>query len=83
MREDAVLKNEGLLNWSIIDADDGYCWRTTKTLQRIPGNFALFLHEVAHALCKHVEGDQHHGVWAGHYTRLVDKYMMVKELTNE
>ena len=73
-REQQILDAEGLAEWSVKDGVDGYCWRHNKTLQRIAGDLALFLHEVAHALCDPCEGDQHHGIWAGHFTDLVRKY---------
>jgi len=73
--ERTVLEVEGLSDWKVKDGVDGYCWKDDKVIQRIPEDFALFLHEVAHALCERVNGDQHHGIWAAQYTRLVRKYL--------
>ena len=63
------------MGWSVEYRTDGYCWTHKKVIQTIEGDMALFLHEVAHALCEIVQGDQHHGIWAGHYTDLVRRYM--------
>ena len=71
-----VLSAEGLEGWVVRESPDGYCWRNRKILDVIPGDSALFLHEVAHALTEPIsQGDQHHGMWADRYTRLVAKYM--------
>lgn len=79
-----VLADEGLECWIVRDAPDGYCWchgsatSLGPTLDCIEGDHALFLHEVAHALTELVPGNQHHGIWAGLYTRLVRDYMVVR-----
>ena len=82
--EQAVLRTEGLTHWIIVDAQDGYCWYQQKKIQRIRGDFSLFLHEVAHALCESLLDDPlwnqdktgHHARWADTYTRLVRIYMV-------
>ena len=72
--EGAVLANNNLQDWIIEDAIDGYCWYNQQRIQRIPGDKALFLHEIAHALC-HEEGEIgegfHGGRWADVYQQLV------------
>ena len=79
--QQSVLNNEGLTDWTIIEAFDAYCWLKTKTIQ-LPKNAssALFLHEVAHALHPSPEGDlrnhYHGGGWAQIYGRLIEKYLM-------
>ena len=76
-----VLAAEGLNDWTIRLAADGYCWTQTKVIQ-IPANAScsLFLHEVAHALYQEPEGPMqnhyHGGEWSATYGALVDKYMM-------
>ena len=78
-----VLSKEGLSDWKVIYKVDGYCWSSKKIIQTIEGDFSVFLHEVAHALCTKIyDGDQHHGIWGSHYTKLVRKYMVPKEVTN-
>ena len=82
--ERIVLQQEGLIDWTVKDAADGYCWYNTKTIQRIPGDHALFLHEVAHALCADVKDDPlwnqdatgHHSLWADRFTELVRKELL-------
>ena len=72
--EGAILANNNLQDWIIEDAIDGYCWYDQQRIQRIPGDKALFLHEIAHALC-HEEGETgegfHGGRWANVYQQLV------------
>ncbi len=71
-----ILLAEGLEGWTVRDSPDGYCWKGRKLLDVIPGDAALFLHEVAHALVPILhQGDQHHGWWGNTYTRLVRQYM--------
>lgn len=80
--EQVVLQQEGLADWSIKDAEDGYCWYDQKVIQRIPGDFALFLHECAHAKCAATRTDPlwnrdptgHHALWADCYTDLVRRH---------
>lgn len=82
-QERAILQTEGLQDWTIKDAADGYCWYDQKIIQRIPGDMALFLHEVAHAKCEWTKHDPlwkgdttgHHAIWADCYTELVRKYL--------
>jgi hypothetical protein len=85
----AVLREEGLADWRIKFAADGYCWLESKVIQ-IPENAspALFLHEVAHALAPEPEntkqdqsgGWHYHGRrWGDAFGMLVDKYMMVPD----
>ena len=80
----SVLAREGLEEWRIITAADGYCWIESKTVQ-LPteSSPAAFLHEVAHALSPDPEplglGSHYHGGrWADTFTSLVNKYLQVR-----
>ena len=83
----AVLLNEGIEDWCIVQAEDGYCWLSKKIIQ-LPNDASdsLFLHEVAHALCPdpepYGEGQHYHGsTWASKYGELVEKYLQRRPLT--
>ena len=79
-----VLKSEGLSDWTVKLAADGYCWRHLKVIQiRRRGAPSGFLHEVAHALHPEPEGEHknhyHGGGWADAFGRLIDKYMRPRD----
>jgi len=69
-----ILKNEGLSDWTIKSESGagGLVLFNSKTiLLGEKANFAMFLHEVAHAIT--LQG--HTGLFADKFTELVDKYM--------
>ena len=75
-----VLKDEGLLDWTIYIAKDAYCWCKSKVIQLPPdASPSLFLHEVAHALYQEPEGPLqnhfHSSEWATTFGRLVDRHL--------
>lgn len=84
-----ILRQEGLSDWEVVPGE-AYCWvenkRFTFDFIRYQGNFALWLHEVAHALhpemealCSCREPNHYHGGgWASVYARLVQTYMTPK-----
>ena len=77
-----VLVQEGLPDWTV-KPGEAYCWFKSKTItfdfQRYASNYALFLHEVAHALVPEPEGElknhYHGGNWAAKFGELVNRYM--------
>ena len=75
-----ILKNEGLVDWSIkiIHSGGGLCCGRSKEIwldEKELDNNALFLHEVAHANTER----GHDGIFADEFTRLVNKYMCLKQ----
>lgn len=76
--EQRILDYHGLSDWIVENAKDGYCWYSQKRIQRTPGDRALFLHEVAHALCykQGWPGEGFHGgLWADKFTELVGLWL--------
>ena len=76
-----VLAAEGLAGWAVdVSHVDGYCWRNQKRLDIGDGtSLGLILHETAHALARPRFGDQHGGMWASVFTRLVTNYCVPGE----
>jgi hypothetical protein len=79
-----VLELEGLSDWTYkITSGGGLCLYDKKELWILPDNFALFLHEVAHALCPKEKcgicwvetNNGHNAIWGDTFTNLVNKYM--------
>jgi hypothetical protein len=81
----SILVCEGLADWRITIAADGYCWQRTKLIQ-IPATSSLagFLHEVAHAHVPEPDpcglGEHFHGAkFVDEFQRLVDKWMVFND----
>ena len=74
-----ILKKEGLSNWRVKGAADGYCQGSTKTIFCMEGDIALFLHEVAHAIRGECPRDKtgHDSIWGDIFTGLVRKYLRI------
>jgi hypothetical protein len=80
-----VLAREGLGQWTVRPGE-AYCWLQERAItfdfDRNTGNWALFLHEVAHALYPQPEGPRqnhyHGGQWAAKFGELVNRYMTPK-----
>ena len=86
---DEILKTEGLVDWTYkITSGGGLCLYDKKELWVLSNNFALFLHEVAHALCPKEKcgvcwvetNNGHNAIWGDTFTSLVKKYMVEKQL---
>lgn len=83
----SVLDAEGLTDWTV-KSGEAYCWIDDRVItfdfERYIGDSALFLHEVAHALLPRPEGPllnhYHGGEWAAVYGRLVNRYMIPREV---
>ena len=82
-----ILKLEGLSDWTFkITSGGGLCLYDKKELWLTPDNPALFLHEVAHALCTKEKcgicwvetNNGHNAIWGDTFTSLVKKYMVGK-----
>ena len=78
-----ILNKEGFNDWTIKESSDGLCQFSTKTIYCPQNNFALFLHELAHAKTyewNEKMGDKtgHHAIWGDEFTKLVKKYMKIK-----
>ena len=83
-----VLEAEGLGDWTITPGE-AYCWIHSKTFTfdfvRYEGDYAAWLHEIAHAihpypektcLCR-TDPNYYHGYhWSAKFTALVQKYMV-------
>ena len=67
------LSEFGLEAWTVKDAPDGYCWHDTRQIDCIPGDWALLLHEIAHAQVgpQPEFNDKHNGIWGSRFTHLV------------
>ena len=86
-----ILKDEGLSAWKIRwNTGGGLCRYEAKEiwLGEKHNSMALFLHEVAHALCPKEKcgicwvetNNGHNAIWRDCFTNLVEKYMVEKEL---
>ena len=77
----SVLDAEGLSDW-VVRHGEAYCWIKDHAIafdfERHGRDYALFLHEVAHALVPRPEGyflnHYHGGDWAAAYGRLVNRH---------
>jgi len=77
----AILREQKLDDWAVaISTAGGYCWRTRKLIHLPVSAMSLgiILHEIAHAQTEDCRGDQHHGLWADRFTRLVDQYCVLR-----
>jgi len=80
-----ILYDEGLSDWTIKwNTGGGLCVYSKKEIwmDNDRENIALFLHEIAHALCPKevcgicwVDDTGHNSIWADKFTRLVKKYL--------
>jgi hypothetical protein len=87
-----VLTQEGLADWTV-KPGEAYCWISQKIIvfdfERYAGDYALWLHEISHALYPHAETASpglptanyyHGGEWAATNGRLVQKYMGPRDI---
>lgn len=79
-----VMELEGLSDWTLkINNTGGLCQSKCKRIICDDNDFALFLHEVAHALTRPElypkwetkDKTGHHSFWADVYTELIRKYL--------
>lgn len=75
---DSVMKAEGLSGWTYkITTAGGLCMHDSKRLLLLPDDYALVLHEVAHAVLPKPDPKKSHDVFFGDkLTHLIRKYMI-------
>ena len=73
-----VLEEQGFKNWKVKNTGkgDGVCLSKSKTIICTPNSYALFLHEVAHAIVP--KEKLHGGIWADLFTALCKEYLIPK-----
>ena len=73
----SIIKDQGLA-WSLnVSADCGSTCFEKRIINCPDGHYALFLHEVAHAILgrRHTMTKNHDVIWADMFTALCDKYL--------